>query len=320
MAHRQRLALLFIALLLAFLPACAFRSHTVAPRMGAASLHEATKEDLIERINLEASKIKTLSATVDISAEVGGARKGKVTQFQDIKGYLLVREPDQLRLIGLFPLVRNKAFDMVSGGNEFQLSVPAQNKFIVGRNDVMQPATSSLENLRPQAIFDALLLHVIDKDEEAVLEGGTEDVIDPKTKKVVAEPDYMVDIIRKGQGGPYLSRKIVFSRVDLQPHRQIVYDKAGNIATDAHYENFQTVDNLNFPTTIQILRPQEEYSIVLVIEKLQANLPLKDDQFALQQPAGSTLIRLDQGEKTGLRAGDGQQSQPPAKPKKPKQP
>jgi len=320
MVFRRQVALLFTLLLLAFLPACAFRSHKVAPRLGAATLHEATKEDLIERINLEAGKIKTLSATVDISAEVGGARKGKVTQYEDIKGYLLVREPDQLRLIGLFPLVRNKAFDMVSGGNEFQLSVPAQNKFIVGRNDVMQPATSSLENLRPQAIFDALLLHVIDpKDEIAVLESGTEDVIDPRTKKVSAEPDYMVDIVRKGQEGWYLSRKIVFSRVDLQPHRQIVYDKAGNVATDARYENFQTFDNLNFPTTIQILRPQEEYSIVLVIEKLQANLPLKDDQFALQQPPGSTLIRLDQGEKTGLRAGDGQ-AQPPAKSKKPKQP
>ncbi len=300
--------LLLVALLLLPLGGCLFRSHRVERRLQLGNLREATKEELVEKINSEAAKIKTLNATVDIAASVGGEKKGKVTDYQDIKGYMLVREPDQLRLIGLFPVVRNKAFDMVSDGIEFKLSVPARNKFIVGRNDVPQPATSSLENLRPQAIFDALLLRVIDpKDEIAVLENGFEDVVDPKSRKTLQQPDYMIAVIRRGKGGWYLSRKIVFSRTDLMPHRQIVYDKLGNIATDARYEKFQDYSGVNFPTNIQILRPQEEYSIVLTIEKMQVNTALSDDQFALQQPAGSTLVRLDQGQSTGLRAGDGQQ-------------
>ena len=298
---------LFVLALLLPLTGCFFRSHTVAPRMGTAALREATKDELIQSIDTEAAKIQTLDATVDISAEVGGAKKGKVTDYQDIKGYLLVREPKELRLIGLFPVVRNKAFDMVSDGDSFQLLIPTKNKFIVGRNDVITPSAASLENLRPQAIFDALLLHVIDpKNEIAVLETGSEDVIDPKSHRVVSQPDYMVTIVRRGEQGWFLSRKIVFSRVDLQPHRQIVYDKMGNVATDAHYENFQNFSGINFPATIQILRPQEEYSIVLTIEKMTINAPLKDEQFALAQPPGSTLVRLDQGQSTGLRASDGQ--------------
>ena len=40
-------------------------------------------------------------------------------------------------MIGLFPIVRNKAFDMVSDGTEFKLSIPAKNKFYVGHNNVV---------------------------------------------------------------------------------------------------------------------------------------------------------------------------------------
>src|SRR6266404_6454565 len=111
--------LLLVALLLLPLGGCLFRSHRVERHIQLGNLREATKEELVEKINAEASKIKTLNATVDIAASVGGEKKGKVTDFQDIKGYMLVREPDQLRLIGLFPVVRNKAFDMVSDGIEF---------------------------------------------------------------------------------------------------------------------------------------------------------------------------------------------------------
>jgi outer membrane lipoprotein-sorting protein len=297
---------LLIALLMLPLSGCFFRSHRVAPRLGAASLKEATKDQLISIIDTEAAKIQTLNATVDISAEVGGAKKGKVTDYQDIRGYLLVREPEMLRLIGLFPVVRNTAFDMVSDGTEFKLSIPVQKKFITGSNNILQPTTASLENLRPQVIFDALLLHQIDpKTEIAVLENGTEEVLDPKTHKNADQPDYMVTVIRKGQDGWYLNRKIVFSRVDLLPHRQLVYDKQGNIATDARYEKFQSFNGANFPATIQIIRPQEEYSIILTIVKMTINQALRDDQFALAQPPGSQLVDLDKQQPTGLRAADG---------------
>jgi hypothetical protein len=45
---------------------------------------------------------------------------------------------------------------------------------------------------------------------------------------------------------------------------------------------------------IEITRPQEEYSIRLTVVKLVINDPMRDDQFALQQPPGSLLVDLDQ--------------------------
>ena len=203
-------------------------------------------------------------------------------------------------MIGLLPVLRNKAFDMVSDGQVFRVSIPAKNRFIVGRNDVIRPAAGqSLENLRPQHIFDALLLQEIDaKNEIAALEGTTEVVNDPKnpkSKNQVEMPSYTIIVFRRSPDGAwYLSRKIVFTRDDLQPHRQIVYDHNGNVVTDAHYDNFQVFDNLLFPSLITIYRPQEEYTVQLGIVKLKLNEPIQNDQFELPQPAGSVLVRLDQ--------------------------
>jgi hypothetical protein len=207
---------------------------------------------------------------------------------------VLVRKPAMLRMIGLFPVVRNRMFDMVSDGQTFKVSLPVKGQFIVGRNDVIHPSHRALENLRPQHISDALLLHEIDPNNEiAVLESGTESVVDPKSKKHVDQATYVITVLRREDTGWFLSRRIVFSRTDLLPHRQIVYDKLGNIATDARYEKFTDYGGVLFPASIQITRPQEEYDILLSIVKLRLNEPLKDEQFALAQPPGSQLVRLD---------------------------
>lgn len=273
---------------------CLFRTRTVEVRRSTANLMTATQEQLIEIINRNAAAVKSLNATVNIDTSVGGQQKGKVTEYQQISGYVLVRRPQMLRMIGLFPLVRNKAFDMVSDGTEFKLSIPVKNRFYTGHNDVVQPGGTALEHIRPQHLYDALLLHEIDANNEiAVMESSTETVVDKKTRQLVEQPDYVIDVIRKADDRWFLYRKIIFDRTNLMPTRQIVYDKMGKIATEAHYQAFKDFGGITFPTVIQISRPQEEYEIQLTIVKLTLNETLSDEQFALQQPPGSQLIDLD---------------------------
>ena len=286
-------------------------------RSSTAKLQTATKQELLDRINHDARGIQTLNATVDIDTSVGGEKKGKVTDYQQISGYVLVRKPDLLRMIGLFPLVRNKAFDMVSNGSEFKLLIPVKNKFYVGHNDVVHAGGNPLENLRPQVIYDALLLHDIDpKDEIAVLENSTETILDAKTKKLVQQPDYVVDVIRRSGESWILDRKVVFDRSNLVPHRQIIYDATGNVATEASYQVFREFNGVNFPTVIEIDRPQEEYSITLTVVKLTINEPLRDDQFALQQPPGSILVNLDEPNQSAAASGPQDEKPPADKPPK----
>ncbi len=274
---------------------CLFRTRTVEMRTSTAKLESATKQQLVDYIRTEAAKIRTLNATVDIAASVGGEKKGKVTEFEEIRGYILVRKPSTLRMIGLFPIVRNKAFDMVSDGNEFKLSIPAKSKFYVGHNDIVHPGGNTLENLRPQVIYNALLLPDLDANNDiTVLEESQEIIYDPRRKRTLEQPDYVIDVLHRAGDDWYLARKIVFDRTNLTVHQQIIYDKNGAIATEATYQVYQDYNGASFPSVIEIKRPQEEYSIRLTVVKLVINEPLHDDQFALQQPPGSQLIDLDQ--------------------------
>ncbi len=295
MSWRVRSRAALLVLVAVSLTGCLFRSRPVTIRMSTAHLLDANKDQLVARVNGEAAKIETLTATVDIDVSVGGSKKGNITDYRSIRGYILVRKPGMLRMIGLMPVVRTRAFDMVSDGVEFKLSVPPKNKFIVGRNDVTNPAAKTpLENLRPQTILDALLIREINLHTDiVVMENGSEIVEDPKSHKQVEQPDYVLDVIARTDTGWYLSRKIMFSRVDLNPHRQIIYDKKGYVASDAKYEDFRSFNGLLLPAQIQIWRPQEEYSITLSMVKLTLNQPISDQQFALAQPPGAQLVRLD---------------------------
>jgi outer membrane lipoprotein-sorting protein len=300
----SRYRLLLVVAVILPLTGCLFRSRRVERQLSTAPLKSATQAELIDYVNAQAAKIKTLQATVDIDTSVGGVKKGKVTDYQQIRGYILARRPAMLRMIGLMPIVRNRAFDMVSDGRDFKLWIPPKNRFVIGHNDVeTHNLQQPLENLRPQHIYDALILREVDPENEiAVMENGFEIVTDAKHHQV-QQADYQIDVIRKGEHA-FLSRKIIFSRTDLLPHRQLVYDQDGNLATDSRYEGFKDYNGVNFPSQIEIWRPQEEYDITLTIVKLQLNEPLPDDKFALEQPPGAQVVHLDQPQSSRVN-GDG---------------
>src|SRR6185369_770767 len=129
------------------LTGCLFRSRKPEAIASSTPLRTATQEELISYVNSQAAKMHSMQATVDIDTSVGGEKRGKITDYQQIRGYVLARKPSMLRMIGLMPIVRNRAFDMVSNGKEFKLWIPPKNRFVEGRNDVETPnAKQPLEN------------------------------------------------------------------------------------------------------------------------------------------------------------------------------
>ncbi|MFZ0799900.1 MAG: DUF4292 domain-containing protein [Terriglobales bacterium] len=292
--HLRLFLLLFLSAATFPLSGCLFRTRALERQFSNRPLKTATQQQLIEYVNTQATAIQSIQATVDIDASAGDPKNGRITDYKEIRGYVLARKPAMLRMKGLMPVVRNTAFDMVSDGKDFKLWIPPRNKFVVGSNnsDNYQP-DKRLENMRPQYIYDALLMPEIGGDEIAVLENGYEIVLDAK-KHRVEQPNYELAVIRKGPQGWYLSRRIEFSRTDLLPHRQRIYDQQGSVSTDAHYQNYKDFAGTTFPSTIEIERPRENYDITLSMVKLEINKALTDDQFALEQPAGADVVNLNQ--------------------------
>ena len=278
---------------------CVFRTRPVEEQYSKAPLKESTQQGLIDSVNQQAEAIQSLKATVDIDSSSGGLKKGHVTDYKEIRGYVLARKPGALHMVGLMPIVRTTAFDMVSDGQDFKLWIPPRNRFVIGKNEVETPnADQPMENIRPQNIYEALLIRHIDPNKEiAVLENGYETLHDAKGHRVLQD-DYELTIIQKYDKGWRLGRKIIFGRIDLKPHRQVIYSEDGKVATDAHYADYKDYDTFSFPSRIEIYRPQEEFDITLNMLKVDINQPLKDDQFVLEQPSGAVVVNLDHPQST----------------------
>jgi hypothetical protein len=270
------------------------RTRPVEDQYSKTPLKESTQQGLIDSINQQAEAIHSLKATVDIDTSVGGLKKGHYTDYKEIRGYVLARKPDSLHMVGLMPIVRTTAFDMVSDGQDFKVSIPPKNRFVIGKNEVATPNSDQpMENIRPQNIYEALLIRRIDPNTEiAVLENGYETLHDAKGFRVLQE-DYELTVIQKYEKGWRLARKIIFGRTDLKPHRQFIYSEDGSVATDARYAEYKDFDGISFPSRLEIFRPQEEYDITLNMLKVDINKTLTDDQFVLEQPTGAVVIHLD---------------------------
>jgi outer membrane lipoprotein-sorting protein len=295
-SHLRKTTFIFFIAFLSMIAGCGFRSsHPVRMRTSTATLKNATLEQLVESINTNAEKLKTMKATVDIDSSILEEKKNRVKDNPQVAGLILVRKPEMLRMRIYVPVLHNVMADMVSNGQKFELASPIKSKFYVGSNQQpVKPSPNPLENLRPQHISDALLLKPIEEGKEiAVLENTTEIVKDPKTHKDVEQLAYTVLVIDKDSVGYYLSRKIVFSRTDLLPHEQSIYDRQGRLVTFVRYENFTDYSGISLPAIVSIQRPIEGYGITISMVKLEVNVPLTDEQFVLTQPPGSQLVDLD---------------------------
>jgi hypothetical protein len=121
--------------------------------------------------------------------------------------------------------------------------------------------------------------------------------VDPATEKAIlldfTDEDhsfYFLLIQRNDEHGNIVPmRSIWFDRVDLKISRQVVYAPSSNILSDTRYSNWTDYSGVSFPKTIDINRPTDGYGVVLDVVKMDMNLNLTDQQFSLQQPAGSKL-------------------------------
>jgi hypothetical protein len=230
------LGLCLLALLTVDSTSCLVRRRLITRKGGQATqaLLTSDKESLLRDIATHYGAVKSLNATVDMVPALGTANKGKITEYKDVRAYILFRKPASIRIIGLYPVVRSKAFDMVSDGSNFRLYIPAKNRFIEGSNLIEKPSENKLENWRPQVFLEALLVHPVDTvRNQTILENFTDE--DNAVYKISV-------LLPKPSGPPVLEREFWFDRLKLQLVRQLIFDPSGDILTDARYSNWQVYE------------------------------------------------------------------------------
>lgn len=285
-----------LLLLLPALSGCLVHTRTVKQAKMPNVIRTATADQLVQQVNEQCQAINSLSATVEFQATEGGPRKGKEKTYTSFSGYILLRKPEAVRVIGLVPVLHTRAFDMASDGNTFKLLIYYPHDHVIeGANSVTKESPNPLENLRPKIFFDSLLINCIRLDDLVTLTNDTENKIDPKSKQVMLDPQYDLTVVRRKPDSQQLipQRVIHFSRVDLQTVQEDIYDAEGSIQTQAIYGPLQQFGPHLFPGTITIKRPLEEYQIVITVQKVNVNLTLTDDQFEIKIPEGTPVRKLD---------------------------
>src|SRR5690349_17245317 len=104
--------LIFCLVCLAF-SACVVRRRTITRKGSKASqtLLVADRDTLVQTLAKQYAAIRDFNATVDMVPALGSAEKSKITEYKDVRAFVLYRAPNRIRLIGLYPVVRSKAFD-----------------------------------------------------------------------------------------------------------------------------------------------------------------------------------------------------------------
>ena len=287
MPFRRILLILILYLTCWGLSSCLVKRRLItrAGGKGSHTLLLASRAELQQKIVEQYEAIHDFTATVDMTPALGTTEKSQITEYKDVRGFMVFRKAADIRIIGLYPVVRNTAFDMVSTGSDFKLYVPSRSRFLVGRNEVVEPSPNKLENLRPRHFLEALLVQPLGQGERSILENYTDE----------DNAFYILHVVHEAAGGQLeLGRTVWFSRLDLRLARQITLDPAGNILTDARYSKWQTYDGVTFPKHIEINRPRDEYAVVLDVVKMDINKGVSDDKFVLNQPEGTTLQTVGQ--------------------------
>ncbi len=262
------------------------RKHKVEQTVLVTQVMNATLVELNRQLARQYAAIQTLNAHVDIKVTTGGQHSGEVKEIPTLSGFMLLRKPSDLHVILLVPLLGSRALETVSDGKNFKLLVPNYKIAREGSEEVTTPSKKGFENLRPNIIREALLVPAVLPDEVVNLVQGSRILPPaPGKKNATEEPDYDLTVSRHKTGNENETVRVIhIGRVTLKPYEQDIYDQAGRLVTVVTYDNYQKSGGIDFPMSISITRPIDEYSLRITITKLSLNEPMDDESFKLEFP------------------------------------
>lgn len=276
MAKHSRLLIVLPLALAATLSSCFVRRRAVVTpgRRPASPMLAATKDELVQRLHALSDPIQSFLMTADLSPSVLEPSKGRATDYATVSAYILFLRPDDIRVLGRDPVLGTTIFDMVSNGAEFRVSIPPRKRFIIGNNNAPAKPGNKLENLRPDALLNALMIYPPNAESDiTVLESDPERAL------------YILQILHRNQDQFALARQVYFDGYTLQVSRQKAFDSSGSVLSDAKYSDWKPYGGIAYPSSIDIQRPKDNYEVQLSVETMKINSPdVTPAKFMLEQP------------------------------------
>ncbi len=285
------------ALLLPILPlsGCLWSTRKLPVPKAPPMVQTVTPDELVAQLNQRWAALDSLVASVEIQASVLKSKEGVAKDYTSIRGIILMRKPEMLRVYGRVPVIGTRAFDMVSDGKNFTLWIPSKNIAFQGSNSLRKKSANPLENLRPGFFLDAMVVRGLEPDDWYAVVSDTETVEDAARKHLFTVPEYVLSISRHQPGSHELTpeRVVTFNRDDLLPSQQDLYNSDGDLETQVFYSGYQDYGAGKYPSRVVIKRPLEEVQVVLTVEKVVENQALTEGEFVLKPTEGTKIQNLE---------------------------
>lgn len=203
---------------------------------------------------------------------------------------LVLKRPENVRLIIQIPVAKTKLAEMVSDAEHFRVAIyyDKYKRFLIGTNKAdysrwreriqgQREAQSAFINARPFHFTDALLIPPLQVGKAGFAYSLQEELVEePDTRHgakkgariirsfyVISE----IQITDPAKSFGILKRRFWFDRNDkLQLKRQQVFNEKSELVTDVRYSNYIKLNSdsqILRPSVVEVRRPKDQYSAEL---------------------------------------------------------
>jgi len=276
----KRIFLVLIILSFSLLSAC-------APRYVKPTIYrEATLEELIELIQRRENRIKTIKASLRMGfRDLGGRESTRIEESRIIAnkkgssqhclGVFVFEKPDRFRIKG-YPQMGPTLFEIVSAGESFWVYIPKEGKVYFSQ-DLKKGASKADFNLQDLRSTFSVAEVINQPDVNKFLEKR--------------EKEYILYLVKKR-----LLEKVWIGRSDFLVTKIERFDEDGSLALEVSFNEYQKVNDIDFPKEMRIYNPKEKRILTLLIQKVRLNEAIKPEVFQFKAPKGAEIINLDKEE------------------------
>jgi outer membrane lipoprotein-sorting protein len=274
-----------------------FTTRKLPVPMAPAVVQTVTPDQLVARLNQRWAAFDSMTAKVEMLTSVLKTKEGVAKDYTRVVGQIVMRKPNELRVLVRAPVVGIELGDMASDGKNLTFYIPSKNIAYKGSATLTKISANEYENLRPEFFLDSLAVHGLDPDDFYSVTSDSETIEDTAKKHLYLVPEYILSVTRHMAGSHRDKpvRVVTFHREDLLPYEQDLYDDEGNLETHVTYQDYRDFGSGLYPSTITIKLPLEDKQIVMLVEKESEIDPttLPADEFELTVPATVEIKNLD---------------------------
>jgi outer membrane lipoprotein-sorting protein len=253
-----------IILSLFFLGAC-------APRYVKPTIYrEATSEELIDLIQKKEARIKTIRASLRM-----GFKDLEKKSSQHCLGVLAFEKPDRFRIKG-YPQMGPTLFEIVSDGKSLWVYIPKEGKVYLSQD---------LKKRTSKADFNFQDLRSAFSVAEILNQPDVNKFLEKRGKEYIL----------------YLTKKRLVGKVWIERSNFLVtkierFDRDGSLALEVSFDQYQKIDDIDFPKEMRISNPKEKKILTLLIQKVRLNEAVKPEVFQFKAPKEIEIIYLNKEE------------------------